>query len=571
MDHYYKKQLHLLREESAVFARQYPALAPMLMDAGHDPDVERILEGTAFLCGKIEERLDQGSPELVQALIRLLFPQALLPMVSVALMAFQLQKGFTETLHVPAGAQVGSTPVDGVSCLFSTTAPLDILPFTLTALPPAADGRISLRLQSPVPLKLRLGNELRLHLGGAYTLATERLHALLLRLSHVEVAFENASGHRLPPNSLQHAPLPLEDFRLPSSAQRNRSYMEAIRYFTLPQQLLFLRLDGLNRLPCPETATSMTITFCLQKPFETLPDFSEQWAMLNVVPAANVFNLSAEPLTVDHTQEEYLIRPHEAHSRHIEILSVEKVNALLPGGVVEPCTPYERLTSPDASRLYSLRCQPVSGADASTPHLITLLHKPGEKPESLVRQTLSIDLRCCNLALPNRLRGGDINRPTDSSPAQAVFSNITAPTPTLPRSLDDSLLWRFLSHLNTNLLSSCSAEALRSMLELYIPGGAKASEQAAANLRRCSGIESFSSNTEDMLFKGKLLRGQRLTLTLTPASFTSPGDMFLFGSMIDRFLAGYATINSYFRLALVVTGTGESHLWPPRLGEKQLL
>ncbi|MEG2140726.1 MAG: type VI secretion system baseplate subunit TssF [Bilophila sp.] len=519
----------------------------------------------------MQERLDQGSPELIQALMRLLFPQALLPVTSSTLIHFQLQQGFVEPLSVVPGTAIASTPVDGVSCTYSTTAQLTVLPLHLTSLEEQTDTfrRVGVRLTSSVPLKDSLRYGLRLHLSGSYDPAVQRFYALLTQLDHVEVRFDNTQC-RLPASCVRHAPLPLEDARLPALSRRNHSYMEAIRYFSLPQQLLFIQLDGVERLPCPETTTSMEVRFCLKKPFENLPSFTDDWAMLNVIPADNVFSLSAEPLTVDHTQEEYLIRPHDAHNRHIEILSIEKVTALLPGGRMETCAPYEMLTSDDSARLYSLCCHPA-GLDGKTDHLLTLLHRPGETPDSLVKQTLSIALRCCNLALPSRLRRGDINRATDSSPAQTTFTNIVAPTPTLPRVLDEGILWNFLSHINTNLLSSNSAEALRAMLELYVPKSSLAPELAAANKQRCAGIVSFTSVTEDRLFRGSLLRGQCLHLTLNPVSFSSRGDMFLFAGMIDRFLAGYATINSYFRLALKVTGTGETYQWTPRLGEKQLL
>ena len=88
MDKYYREQLQRLREGAGEFARRYPAIAPMLLQESGDPDVERILEGTAWLCAKIHERLDQTAPGLVQSLLRLVFPQAILPVPSATLMRF---------------------------------------------------------------------------------------------------------------------------------------------------------------------------------------------------------------------------------------------------------------------------------------------------------------------------------------------------------------------------------------------------------------------------------------------------------------------------------------------------
>ena len=65
VNRYFQEQLRMLHEGAREFARKYPAAAPMLLEQGGDPDAERILEGTAYLCAKIHERLDQTAPELI--------------------------------------------------------------------------------------------------------------------------------------------------------------------------------------------------------------------------------------------------------------------------------------------------------------------------------------------------------------------------------------------------------------------------------------------------------------------------------------------------------------------------
>ena len=45
----YQTELQALNENAREFAKKYPALAPHLAGSSNDPDVERILQGTAFL------------------------------------------------------------------------------------------------------------------------------------------------------------------------------------------------------------------------------------------------------------------------------------------------------------------------------------------------------------------------------------------------------------------------------------------------------------------------------------------------------------------------------------------
>ena len=96
----------MLHEGAREFARKYPAAAPMLLEQGGDPDAERILEGTAYLCAKIHERLDQTAPELIQTLLREVFPESVMPVPSMAVMRFALSPGFAEPLLVKRGAQL---------------------------------------------------------------------------------------------------------------------------------------------------------------------------------------------------------------------------------------------------------------------------------------------------------------------------------------------------------------------------------------------------------------------------------------------------------------------------------
>ena len=53
---YYQDELTYLRELGKEFAAAYPAIAPLLAERGADPDVERLLEGVAFLTGRIRQK-----------------------------------------------------------------------------------------------------------------------------------------------------------------------------------------------------------------------------------------------------------------------------------------------------------------------------------------------------------------------------------------------------------------------------------------------------------------------------------------------------------------------------------
>ena len=105
LNRYYEQELGHLRELAAEFSKAYPALAPMLAGPSSDPDVERLLEGVAFLTGLVRSRVDDDFPEFMQALGNLIFPHHLRS-PSLPMIVFE-----PKVLNEPAWLKPASVPV----------------------------------------------------------------------------------------------------------------------------------------------------------------------------------------------------------------------------------------------------------------------------------------------------------------------------------------------------------------------------------------------------------------------------------------------------------------------------
>src|SRR5262245_35453684 len=86
---YYQDELTFLREMGKEYSQDQPALAHMLAERGSDPDVERLLEGFAFLAGRIRQKLDDEFPEVTHGLLSLLWPHYLHPIPSMSILEFK--------------------------------------------------------------------------------------------------------------------------------------------------------------------------------------------------------------------------------------------------------------------------------------------------------------------------------------------------------------------------------------------------------------------------------------------------------------------------------------------------
>lgn len=129
---YYQSELSYLRELGMEFAEANPSLAGLFAEQGGDPDVDRLLEGFAFLTARIRERIDDAVPEVIDALAEMIVPQYTRTLPAVSVVEFLPQQTALRGRHkLPAGTEVGSRPVEGTSCLFRTTVDLELMPLTI--------------------------------------------------------------------------------------------------------------------------------------------------------------------------------------------------------------------------------------------------------------------------------------------------------------------------------------------------------------------------------------------------------------------------------------------------------
>ena len=198
---YFQEELLYLRDMGKEFADAYPKLAPFLAGKGNDPDVERLLEGFAFIAGRIRQKLDDELPELTHTLLSLLAPNFLRPLPATSILKFTPMLGaVTEKKTIEAGTDIDSVPVDGTPCRFRTSYPVDLYPLHLEKIELeniGAGARLKLRLKLHQGIaldKIKLDN-LRLHLNAELPISQLLYRALLEHLQKVTLhSVEQSAG-----------------------------------------------------------------------------------------------------------------------------------------------------------------------------------------------------------------------------------------------------------------------------------------------------------------------------------------------------------------------------------------
>ena len=188
-----------------------------------------------------------------------------------------------------------------------------------------------------------------------------------------------------------------------------------------------------------------------------------------------------------------------------------------------------------------------------------------------VTETLSIRLTCTNGSLADSLKAGDIRMATADSPEYAEFTNITQPTAGAVPSLGGKILWRLVSHLGLNYQSLARKENLKAILDLYMLSEGRDRTVTQANRKRIDGIQDVESVSADRIVSGTPIRGQEFILSLRQDHYAGPGDLFLFGCVLDHFLGCYASINHFTRTTVREVMKGDVYRWPARIGNRPLI
>ncbi|GFO69528.1 type VI secretion system protein ImpG [Geomonas limicola] len=572
----YQEELARLKDLAAEFAEAHPALAPLLGGTAADPDVERLFQGVALQFAQLRQKLEDDVPEFTHALARQLCPQLLRPVPATTIVAFAPKASLSGTRTVKAGTELDSVPVEGTSCRFRSCADVELHPLELLdaayVQSPGAPPAISLTFAlTGCSLEQWQPDSLRLFLAEEYPVAAELFFVLNRQVRRVLIAPERGGETlELHPDCLIPASFNDAEPMLPYPATAFPGYRQLQEFFALPSRFLFLDLTGWRGWRNRGSGTRFTVRFELASAIPASLRVRPESFALYATPAVNLFACDAVPFLLDHRSDRYAVHPDGLPRGHAQVFSVDRVQGFGHGtGRRRRYRPVEAFASADGS-------QPSFGTTAALAPLggelevsLTFNHAPdGLWQEG---ETISVALTCTSGRLPELLSLGDVCRATSSSPEWASFRNITPVRPGVLPCLGNHLLWRLVAHQSLSLGSLLDAEALRELLNVYLFEETCGGLPVMAHRKRIAGIEQVVATAADRVVRGIAIRGTEICLRVNGGNFAGVGDLFVFGSVLDAFLAGIAALNSYTCLTVHDTSTGEVMAWTPRLGDQPLL
>jgi type VI secretion system protein ImpG len=290
-------------------------------------------------------------------------------------------------------------------------------------------------------------------------------------------------------------------------------------------------------------------------------------------------------------QTDYRIIPDARRLAAHEIYSVDRVEATSPWGESREFVPFYSLkhgstesasgqdsaqTFWQASRKPGTREQSGLEDDDGTEVFLSLVDL-GFNLASPADWTLNVETTCLNRDLPRHLPFGEGRPrlvPVEGKGLISSVSCLTKPTPTLRPALGQGMRWRLLSHLSLNHLSLSQAgegaEALREILKLYDVHDDEATRKTIEGILRVQSqrVVGRSAGTP-----GGVCQGLEVSIQFDEEKFSGSG-LYLFASVLDRFIGMYTSVNSFSRLVATSRqrkSPGDVWRWPARAGEKTLL
>ncbi|WP_310620618.1 type VI secretion system baseplate subunit TssF [Flexibacterium corallicola] len=591
---YFQDELAYLRESGRFFAQNNPKLSRYLSERSTDPDVERLLEGFAFLTSKLREKLDDELPELTHSVINLLMPNFLRPFPATTLMKLSpVEKAFTERHVVPAKSKILSRAVDDVICPFRTTADTDVYPLEiveqhLERTRQSTDLAVKFQTLSGLPTSKIGLKDLRLWMCGdpvsaqlLYLWIGRYLKKLTLVIQGDGEQGEIQRKYDVPLRQLSPGGFGADESILPNGNASYEGYRLLQEYFVFPHKFQCFDLKGLSSYFQSGSGIEFTLLFEFERPLPPSVKVRPDSIRLYCVPAVNLFQYDAEPMNVDHRKLRYPIRPSGDPKNSIDIFSITNV---VSWRAVEDLHTRSHLREYPTFESFHHEVERADGMmqiyyrlrlrealrGRGMEHLVSFVRHDSQ-PAIPEHEVLSAELLCFNGHHAQELATGDICIPTEETPSYVKFENLLQPTQPVFPPLDGSLYWSLISNLSLNYVSLLSKEALETVISAYDFQARSDRQAERVSKQRMKGIVSIDTKPVDKLFRGQAVRGLTSRMTMSEEAFQSEGDMYVFASVLAEFFSLYSSVNSFHELIMEGVENNEVYKWPAKIGRQPLI
>ncbi|TBL68520.1 type VI secretion system baseplate subunit TssF [Hafnia alvei] len=619
---YYNRELTFIRETAQEFAVRHPKIAGRLGMNGievADPYVERLIEAFCFLSARTQIKLDAEFPKFTQRLLDIVYPNynAPTPSMGVVQLKPNLSEGdLTHGYSIPKNSAFYSRIPAGemTRCEFRnnqdvTLWPLEIEGASLTSVPPDIPNlekyrikhhqlkgalRIKLKLQGDLVFSDLKGlDELPFYIQGDERIVSHTFE--LLHGSHVATVVRSIKNktpqhHVISEQSLKFEGLSSDQSLLPLQWNMFHGHTLIQEYISCRERFYFFTLSHLSTALLENNTNEVELIILLTKlPQDLIAHLDPSRFLLFCTPVINLFPKRVDHIEANRALNSFHIVPDRSRPLDYEVFSVNKVLGLQAETSEELTfnSLYQTRHSDmgNFGRYFSivreLRVKDTTNRkyDTRTPYnstetFISLVDQQ-EAPYGPNIRYLLVDAMVTNRDLPRLLTstGSFDLTMSDSVPIHGACFVSSPSAPRAPFNVGESA-WRLIRQLSFNYLPlsdmdhANGGESLRNMLKLFTTAADLESVTQINSLISCQTKPVVRRLSEDgLLVYG---RGVSCQLTVDEEGFSGISP-YLFGVVMENYLARHASINVFTETELHSMQRGLIGRWNARPGRRGVL
>lgn len=590
---YYRNNLTHIRSLASEFAAEFPKIANRLelsaMDC-QDPYVERLLEGTAFLAARVEEKLESGFPRLLESILSAVAPLSLYPIPSYTILELEidsfderLKKGMT--IHPGDEFHCNLANIQ-TPCRFSAMGKKNIYPLTLSnALYVTADLERYALPGSNIQSALALKFDCHTHIDADKVNKEDDLSVFLnlpdseasllqeLMLADLEGIYLKKNGQFLRVSPEIGVSIPFFQEAHINSFKATAGLRKLQHYLIYPALYKFIALSNVKKILDFIENSAIEIVFAFnRRKNDFIKTLSKDNFKLWALPAVNIFRKNSDR-TDFHGQHEQQIVPERTAPLDYEIFKILSVSAFDDRNqkIVNYLPCYDVHTSQDDSffiphrRPRILNTQRVMRTSyPGSEVFISLTGKQHEDNWEGIRQ-FQAEVLCTNRDLPLLLRMSDSLQPFNISGIKKV-SFLTPPsTPAnaicAKGNCDD---WKRIGHLALNFSSllwndgNIPLEMLKELISAY---SIRPAEETAQLL---DGMLSLHTEPKQFRFINKgcvyYESGWHCEITFREEAYAGLG-VFTFCWILKELFLSYTPLNSCIEFVMHTDKRREVVVW----------
>lgn len=583
---YYRENLAHIRSLSSDFAAEFPKIASRLelneLEC-RDPYVERLLEGSAFLAARVEQKLESGFPRLLESILSQVSPLAIFPFPSCTVLELhpdQNDERLKNGCRVKSGTQFSAKiPSIKSNCIYSTQHDVDLYPLAVNnAHYYTRDlerfhfsnmdikAAVSVELTSTIGIELANSapDELSFYFNVPEGKASMLQELLTIGLEAVYLGTEE--NFIRCPDIVCEVPVSFEINGYKNIVPALKGLNTLQHFLTYPAAFKFLKVSGLKKYFQQCNTTSAELVFALKRRENSwLQGLEKEEIRLWCVPAVNIFHKRTDRCDVN-GQYEYQVLPEHTAPLDYEVFRVLSVEAYNDRNelLFQTADCYKQVSSQPGQkhcdffsahrrkRLFNNSRKARSSYQGSE----VFLSFSGEnwvKNWDSVKQ-FQAETLCTNRDLPLLLRMDTVlDSPLNIPVNSATF--ISAPSAPLPPLISQGTEqdWKLSGYLLFNLSSALwlsgnlPAEQLCGLIRSY---SCRSKEETE---RLLEGIVEIRTEPKMFrsIYKGCVFydNGWRIDLKLNEQQYAGTG-VYIFAVIIRELLKSYTPVNSCVELVI---------------------